>query len=147
MICGNEKKNRSRNSTRWPNGGEGTRRLQPFRHLHDCSACFRLERWPGVTCTQWKSAALPRRTPEADIRAENRKGGVLVTPALNVPEAIISGHVAAMSGLQVKPDIGVPMSGIRVFERPAKFSNSASSSGHGGQVGASVFHRRSFRFC
>ncbi len=44
------------------------RRLQPFRHLHDCSGCFRLERWPGGTCTHWKSAALPRRTPGADIR-------------------------------------------------------------------------------
>ncbi len=39
------------------------RRLQPFRHLHDCSGCFRLERWPGGTCTHWKSAALARRTP------------------------------------------------------------------------------------
>ncbi len=72
---------------------------------------------------------------------------MLVAPALNVPEAIISGHVAAMSGLQVKLDTGVPMSGIRMFGRPAKFSISASSSGHGGQVGASVFHQRSFRFC
>ncbi len=43
-------------------------RLQPFRHLHDCFGCFRLERWPGGTRTHWKSAALPRRTPEADIR-------------------------------------------------------------------------------
>ncbi len=42
-------------------------RLQPFRHLHDCSGCFRLERWPGGTCTHWKSAALPRRTPKADV--------------------------------------------------------------------------------
>ncbi len=45
------------------------RKLQPFRHLHDCSGCFRLERWPGGTCTHWKSAALPRRTPEADVDA------------------------------------------------------------------------------
>ena len=43
------------------------RRLQPFRHLHDCSGCFRLERWPGGTCTHWKSAALSRRTPRAVI--------------------------------------------------------------------------------
>ncbi len=28
------------------------RRLQPFRHLHDCSGCFRLERSPGGTCTR-----------------------------------------------------------------------------------------------
>ena len=43
------------------------RRLQPFRRLHDCSGCFRLERWPGGACTRWKSAALPRRTPNSDI--------------------------------------------------------------------------------
>ncbi len=42
------------------------RRLQPFRHLHDCSGCFRLERWLGGTCTHWKSVALARRTPVAD---------------------------------------------------------------------------------
>jgi hypothetical protein len=41
-----------------------TRRLQPFRYLHDCSGCFRLERSPGGACTHWKSAALSRRTPE-----------------------------------------------------------------------------------
>ena len=43
------------------------RRLQPSRHLHDCSGCFRLERSPGGPCTHWKSAALPRRTPTTDI--------------------------------------------------------------------------------
>ena len=31
------------------------RRLQPFRHLHDCSGCFRLERSPGGICTHWKA--------------------------------------------------------------------------------------------
>src|SRR4029077_1417758 len=31
------------------------RRLQPFRHLHDCSGCFRLERSPGGTCAHWKA--------------------------------------------------------------------------------------------
>jgi hypothetical protein len=45
-----------------------TRRLQPFRCLHDCSGCFRLERLPGGACTHWKSAALSRRTPKADVR-------------------------------------------------------------------------------
>jgi len=43
------------------------RRLQPFHYLYDCSGCSRLERWPGGTCTHWKSAALPRRTPRTDI--------------------------------------------------------------------------------
>jgi hypothetical protein len=31
------------------------RRLQPFRHLHDCSGCFRLERLPGGACTHWRA--------------------------------------------------------------------------------------------
>ncbi len=61
--------------TAWTHSGSGGspirdtlyRRLQPFRHLHDCSGCFRLGRWPGGTCTHWKSAALPRRTPNWDI--------------------------------------------------------------------------------
>ena len=48
------------------------RRLQPFRHLHDCSGCFRLERSPGGTCTHWKSATLPRRTPSSR-RSNSRK--------------------------------------------------------------------------
>ena len=30
------------------------RRLQPFRYLHDCSDCFRLERTPGGSCTTGK---------------------------------------------------------------------------------------------
>jgi hypothetical protein len=30
-------------------------RLQPLRHLHSCSGCFRLERSPGGTCTHWKA--------------------------------------------------------------------------------------------
>src|SRR5215210_6371916 len=35
----------------WP----AIRRLQPFRYLHDCSGCFRLEHVPGGTCTHWKA--------------------------------------------------------------------------------------------
>src|SRR5882757_7366142 len=42
------------------------RRLQPFRYLHDCSDCFRLERLPGGACTHWKvppfHGAHPKRT-------------------------------------------------------------------------------------
>jgi len=30
-------------------------RLQPFRYLHSCSGCFRLERSPGRTFTYWKT--------------------------------------------------------------------------------------------
>ena len=41
-------------------------RLQPFRYLHSCSGCFRLERLPGGTFTHGESAAFARRTLEAD---------------------------------------------------------------------------------
>ncbi len=49
------------------------RRFQSFRHLHDCSGYFRLERWPGGTRTHWKSAALPRRTPDSDIARDKER--------------------------------------------------------------------------
>ena len=38
------------------------RRLQPFRHLHDCSGCFRLERFAGWGLHPLESAAFSRRT-------------------------------------------------------------------------------------
>ena len=41
------------------------RRLQPFRYLHDCSDCFRLERIAGWALHPLESAALSRRTPKA----------------------------------------------------------------------------------
>jgi hypothetical protein len=35
------------------------RRLQPFRYLHNCSDCYRLERkLPGGICTRWKTVPL-----------------------------------------------------------------------------------------
>jgi hypothetical protein len=43
------------------------RRLQPFRCLHSCSGCFRLERIAGWALHPLESAALSRRTPEADV--------------------------------------------------------------------------------
>ena len=53
------------------------RRLQPFRYLHDCSGCFRLERLPGGTYTHWKSAALSYHDSAACLL----KDGVLVAAA------------------------------------------------------------------
>ena len=38
------------------------RRLQPFRHLHDCSGCFRLERSPGGACTTGKRRLVTAHT-------------------------------------------------------------------------------------
>ena len=43
------------------------RRLQPFRYLHDCSDCFRLERSAGWALHPLESAAFSRRTPIAVI--------------------------------------------------------------------------------
>src|SRR6516162_5596676 len=40
------------------------RRLQPFRYLHDCSDCFRLERIAGWALHPLESAAFSRRTPK-----------------------------------------------------------------------------------
>ena len=43
----------------WP----ASRRLQPFRYLHDCSGCFRLEHFAGWDSHPLESAAFARRTP------------------------------------------------------------------------------------
>jgi len=46
------------------------RRLQPFRYLHSCSGCFRLERIAGRDSHPLESAALSQRTPNGDTRAD-----------------------------------------------------------------------------
>ena len=43
-----------------------TQRLQPFRYLHSCSGCFRLEQFAGWAFHPLESAAFARRTPRAD---------------------------------------------------------------------------------
>ena len=60
------------------------RRLQTFRLLHACSGRFRLERSPGGACTHWKSAALSRRTWEAEI---HRLWGTLLLSSQNFTES------------------------------------------------------------
>ena len=42
-----------------------TQRLQPFRCLHSCSGCFRLEQFAGWGFHPLESAAFARRTPQA----------------------------------------------------------------------------------
>ena len=37
------------------NSWHANQRLLPFRSLHDCSDCFRLERSPGGPFTHWKT--------------------------------------------------------------------------------------------
>src|SRR3954471_11170042 len=46
------------------------RRLQPFRYLHDCSDCFRLERIAGWDLHPLESAAFARRTPIPDLASQ-----------------------------------------------------------------------------
>ena len=62
------------------------RRLQPFRYLHDCSGCFRLERLAGRGLHPLESAALSRRTREADVfgsvRSDNRPASWLMGPRM-----------------------------------------------------------------
>jgi hypothetical protein len=52
------------------------RTLQPFRCLHDCSGCFRLERLPGGPCTHWKAppfhGAHPKRSATSGKAAGQR---------------------------------------------------------------------------
>src|SRR6516165_8691500 len=58
------------------------RRLQPFRYLHDCSDCFRLERIAGWASHPLESAALSRRTPKAAI--SRTPSGSQVRPRVEV---------------------------------------------------------------
>ncbi len=54
------------------------RRLQPFRYLHDCSGCFRLERSPGGACTHWKAPPCHGAHVKRTLRIEvwmSRSGG------------------------------------------------------------------------
>jgi hypothetical protein len=61
------------------------RRLQPFRHLHDCSGCFRLGRSPGGARTHWKAppchGAHVKRTYQTATRdaSSGPKSGPLCT--------------------------------------------------------------------
>ncbi len=48
----------------WP----AIRRLQPFRYLHDCSGCFRLEHFAGWGSHPLENAAFSRRTPTRVIQ-------------------------------------------------------------------------------
>src|ERR1039457_460205 len=52
-----------------PVRGTLTRRLQPFRYLHDCSGCFRLERLPGGPCTHRKAPPFHGAHPELPLPA------------------------------------------------------------------------------
>src|SRR5471030_116208 len=54
------------------------RRLQPFRYLHSCSGCFRLERLPGGTCTHWKAPPFHGAHPARPFVARIRPAFILL---------------------------------------------------------------------
>ena len=69
------------------------RRLQPFRHLHDCSDCYRLERkLPGGSVSHWVIAPF-----HGARRVEERRGCL--------------GHAATLRFLSplIEPDMGAPI--------------------------------------
>src|SRR5580700_2530100 len=61
------------------------RRLQPFRHLHDCSGCFRLERLPGGPRTHWKTPPFHGAHPLQTFSRPNLNGSQ--TPSAVKPSA------------------------------------------------------------
>ena len=54
----------------------------PFRHLHDCSGCFRLERFAGWGSHPLESAAFSRRTRKAGIAAWDLSNATTVDSVL-----------------------------------------------------------------
>ena len=56
-----------------PIRGTLTRRLQPFRYLHSCSGCFRLEHLPGGIHTHWKAPPYHGARPRQSCRNRNRR--------------------------------------------------------------------------
>ena len=87
------------------------RRLQPFRHLHDCSGCFRLERSPGGTCTHWKAPP-----SHGARRVGVWRGGV--RPGIAVPAPFVW---RCLSGAAVAP-FPQPPSSNRTCRSPASGS-------------------------
>ena len=52
------------------------RRLQPFRHLHDCSGCFRLERVAGWALHPLESAAFHGAHPKRSLGSAMASGAI-----------------------------------------------------------------------
>src|SRR5262249_18379518 len=82
------------------------RRLQPFRCLHDCSGCFRLERFAGWALHPLESAAFSRRTPIAVIEGieAERRSGLEVDHQFNF-SALLDGEVSRFGAVKNFSDI------------------------------------------
>ena len=85
------------------------RRLQPFRHLHDYSGCFRLERSPGGTCTHWKAPPShgARKSRSSQLGAPTRPNQP-PAPLYDRPcERAVNARKRSSSGSEVEPGTAI----------------------------------------
>src|SRR5882672_2529587 len=132
------------------------RRLQPFRYLHSCSGCFRLERLPGGICTHWKTppchGAHPLRTFTRSRRsykpfriARSRSSFRLIN---KVYSASVDHEIEIVDDAGIESfcslNIGIPI----FFVAPSDTSHPATIKGsslHGINADCGVEVRNSFR--
>src|SRR5437762_10604606 len=90
------------------------RRLQPFRYLHDCSDCFRLERIAGWASHPLESAAFSRRTPIAAVRCP-----IIVSKQPYLPIAAWPAHrVNQIGPYQIQAEFAVSTVAVRNRRKP-----------------------------
>ena len=70
------------------------RRLQPFRHLHSCSDCYRLERQlPGGIRTHWKTVPL-HGAPRTAWQTKRNRQAPLAFRCRRLPQSVTFGYHA-----------------------------------------------------
>src|SRR5208282_1781130 len=102
------------------------RRLQPFRYLHDCSGCFRLERLAGRGLHPLESAALSRRTREEDIADRTDRDMVCPAPCGKTEPSWASASVESARIMHDSLSVIMPFVTIRHvtiyrYRRPVAF--------------------------
>jgi hypothetical protein len=80
------------------------RRLQPFRYLHDCSDCFRLERIAGWALHPLESAALSRRTPIPVVRGTTIESLVGLRRSKIAAQSLLRAKLSSMTKNLRMPD-------------------------------------------
>src|SRR5208283_1143341 len=72
------------------------RRLQPFRHLHDCSGCFRLERFAGWNLHPLESAAFHGAHPVPPFR-QRSLSALSRHPSLGAAQAVEDSRIVSLN--------------------------------------------------
>jgi hypothetical protein len=105
------------------------RRLQPFRYLHDCSDCFRLERIAGWASHPLESAAFSRRTPKAavDQTATQRRLRAGLEPA-NTTSACTGRQARDIKGKAPSWFVGVTHKAPNAYAVHVMFASASESS-------------------